>query len=136
MAYQIKSVLKDVGYQVRTQIGEHVILADEPLKAGGTDAAPNPVQYLLAALNSCLSITAKSMARKHPEIGLKKFEVTTSALVKRAPDKTSKVAEINVHFEVETELGLADQQHFMQSVIKYCTIHSSLDPAIEINFEF
>ncbi|KRM05232.1 OsmC family protein [Liquorilactobacillus ghanensis DSM 18630] len=136
MGYQIKSELKDVGYQVRNQIGDHVILADEPVKAGGTDAAPNPVQYLLTALNSCLSITAKSMARKHPQIGLKKFEITTTGTVKRFADKTSKVAEIKVHFEVETDLPLADQQHFVQSVIKYCTVHSSLDPAIEINFEY
>ena len=136
MAYEVKSVLRQIGYQVRSQTGEHVILADEPVRVGGTDAGANPVQCLLAALNSCLSITAKSIAKNHPEIGLKKFEVTSTGVVKRAADKTSRVAEITVKINLITELDCTAQDKFVKSVIKYCTIHETLAPAVEIKFEY
>jgi uncharacterized OsmC-like protein len=136
MAYEVKSFLRKVGYQVLSQTGEHVILADEPVRVGGTDAGANPVQYLLTALNSCLSITARSIAKNHSEIGLKKFEVTSTGVVQRATDKTSHVAEIKVKIALETELDSKAQDKFVKSVIKYCTIHGTLAPAVEIKFEY
>lgn len=135
MAYEVRSILKQVGYQVRSQTGEYTVLADEPVRAGGTAAAPNPVQYLLVALNSCLAITAESIAKNHPEIKLEKFEIVTTGKVKRFADKTSKIAAINVHFNLHTVLAPKEEKAFINSVIKYCTIHSSLDPDIQFNFE-
>ncbi|WP_281165651.1 OsmC family protein [Liquorilactobacillus sicerae] len=135
MAYEVKSILKQIGYQVRSQTGEYTLLADEPVRAGGTAAAPNPVQYLLMALNSCLAITAESIAKNHPEIKLEKFEIITTGKVKRFADKTSKVAAINVHFYLRTALDPKKERTFINSVIKYCTVHSSLDPEILFDFK-
>lgn len=44
------------------QVRQFTIPADEPAALGGTDTAPNPVEYVLAALASCQEITYRIYA--------------------------------------------------------------------------
>ncbi|MCW4399769.1 OsmC family protein [Lentilactobacillus parabuchneri] len=48
--YIISSKLRKVGAQVDTKTGIHQFIVDEPIAGHGTDAGPNPVQYLLSAV--------------------------------------------------------------------------------------
>src|SRR5207247_5401004 len=43
--------------------GAHQLRADEPVDVGGSDAAPGPYDYLLAALGACTSMTVGLYAR-------------------------------------------------------------------------
>ena len=43
------------------QVGEHLLLGDEPREAGGEGQGPDPYGFLLAALGSCISMTSRSM---------------------------------------------------------------------------
>ena len=40
------------------------IIVDEPESLGGTDVAPNPVEYVLAALAGCLNVTGCLVAKE------------------------------------------------------------------------
>lgn len=42
----------------------HSFITDEPLDAGGEDAGPDPYTLILAALGSCISMTARLYARR------------------------------------------------------------------------
>ncbi|WP_057896437.1 OsmC family protein [Liquorilactobacillus oeni] len=136
MAYKIKTELRDVGAQVKVQVREHTFLADEPVRLKGTDAGPNPVEYFLSALGSCLSITAADIAKHHPEIKLKKFETEINGRVRRFSDKTSKIDQITIKFNLDSSLEKKREDAFIKSVIKYCTVHSSLNADIEIKYLF
>ena len=37
-------------YQQEVIVGEHRLLADEPVAAGGADAGPAPLEYVMAGL--------------------------------------------------------------------------------------
>ncbi|KIL75005.1 OsmC family protein [Bacillus badius] len=54
------------------------ILTDEPETLGGTDQAPNPVEYLIGAAGSCFAITFEVMASEKG-IPLKSVDVEIKA---------------------------------------------------------
>src|SRR6267154_761050 len=45
-------------------IGPHQLRADEPIAFGGTDAGPDPYEFLLAALGACTGITVRMYAER------------------------------------------------------------------------
>jgi putative redox protein len=52
------------GLKQDIRIGPHVLTADEPTSAGGTDSGPTPYDLLLAALGSCTAMTVSLYARR------------------------------------------------------------------------
>lgn len=50
------------GFRSTAKLREHTITIDEPEALGGTDAGPNPVELILAALGSCQEITYRAYA--------------------------------------------------------------------------
>ncbi|MGB6118193.1 MAG: OsmC family protein [Mesorhizobium sp.] len=50
------------GVDSRVSVRQFEIPVDEPAALGGTDTAPNPVEYILAALGSCQEITYRLYA--------------------------------------------------------------------------
>ncbi|TJY02910.1 OsmC family protein [Lentilactobacillus buchneri] len=134
--YIISSKLRKVGAQVDTKTGIHQFIVDEPIAGYGTDAGPNPVQYLLSAVGSCLAITANDIARKHPEIQIKKFETKTTGETTQYQDGRSAVTKIVVQIHAETNLDEAGHKAFMHSVVKDCTVHETLKHAVPIELQF
>lgn len=61
----------------RVEIGRHLLAADEPPEMGGTDSGPSPIQYMLASLGSCTSMTLRVYAaHKNWALGTIRVEVS------------------------------------------------------------
>lgn len=52
------------GFAQEIIAGSHLLTADEPVEAGGTDSGPSPYDLLLSALGSCTSMTLGIYARR------------------------------------------------------------------------
>ena len=51
-------------YQQEVIAGEHRLLADEPVSVGGADAGPAPLEYVMAGLGACTSMTLRMYAER------------------------------------------------------------------------
>src|SRR5438874_4816956 len=57
------------------EAGPHRMVADEPIRDGGTEAGPTPYDFLAAALGTCTSMTLRVVATKE-SIPLEGVEIT------------------------------------------------------------
>lgn len=70
------TVRSEEGFLQEIIAGTHSLLSDEPCKAGGADAGPDPYQLLLGALGACTSITLRMYAdRKGWTLGRVRVEL-------------------------------------------------------------
>ena len=65
------------GPLAETLIGDHNLLLDQPVGAGGTNRGPTPVDAFLATIGSCLGTVARIVARQK-KITLHKMEFKVS----------------------------------------------------------
>ena len=59
--FESTSALQE-GLRSEVQLREHRLTVDEPPQFGGSDAGPNPVELVLAALGTCQEITYRAYA--------------------------------------------------------------------------
>lgn len=129
--YQVTSNMRPSGYQVMIKAGQHQYLADEPVPAG-TDAGPNPVQYLIGALNGCLTISAKALAKKH-KIDLKDVKVTSKGTVSNLGGGRTAVTSIDTSIDFVGDLSDEQKQDLLENTLRVCTVHESLTGGIKMN---
>ena len=115
-------------YQQDVMVGQHHLLADEPVEAGGADAGPAPFEYLQAALGSCTSMTVRMYAERK-EWPLTRISV---ALTHEKVDfEGSKRDLINRTITLEGDLTQEQRQRLLDIANK-CPVHRALSQPLLI----
>ena len=52
------------GYQQRIRLGDHLLVADEPVSLGGQNAGPPPYGFVLGGLAACTAMTLEMYATR------------------------------------------------------------------------
>ena len=69
-------------YQQEVIVGQHRLIADEPVSVGGADAGPAPLEFVMAGLGACTSMTVRMYAeRKEFPLTRIQVDVTHEKLV-------------------------------------------------------
>lgn len=116
--------------------GKHRLLADEPVSAGGSDAGPDPYDYLLAALGVCTSMTVGLYARRK-QMPLENITVSLRHSRIYAKDceecetKEGMLDRINVELDLTGPLS-AEQHDKLMEIAAKCPVHSTLTSEINI----
>lgn len=117
-------------YQRTIHVGRHALIADEPVSAGGGDAGPAPIDYLLAALGACTSITLRMYAeiKKLPVTDIH-VELTHEKIEIEGKGKTERIERtITLTGDLTPE-----QRTRMLEIANKCPMHRTLRSDIQID---
>ena len=51
-------------YQQELIVGQHRLIADEPVSVGGADVGPAPLEFVMAGLGACTAMTVRMYAER------------------------------------------------------------------------
>jgi len=109
----------------------HMLLADQPARSGGQDAAPTPTELLVAALASCVAFYAGRYLVRH---GLEREGLHVTAEFTMAADRPARVGAIGLRIVVPGGVP-AERRAALLAVASHCTVHNTLrqEPGIAID---
>jgi len=124
------------GFLQEVVSGKHNLRADEPVSAGGSDAAPGPYDYLLIALGVCTSMTVGLYARRK-EWPLENVIVSLRHSRIHAKDceecETKEGMLDRIDTEIELTGSLSAEQHAkLIEIAAKCPVHRTLKSEINI----
>jgi putative redox protein len=124
------------GYVTEIMARGHLLIADEPASAGGTDAGPTPYDLLLASLGACTAMTLRIFAdrRGWPLEGVTIRLWQNRVYEKDCEDCADKAVGID---QVEREIDLAgplteEQQEGLLQIADRCPVGQTLGRGIRI----
>jgi putative redox protein len=123
-------------YAQRVHLGEHVIIADEPAKAGGGDRGPTPYDLLLSALGTCTSMTIRMYADRkgwplhHVSVHLSHEKIHATDC-KECDKEDGKVDRMTREIRLQGPLD-GDQRARLLEIADRCPVHRTLEGEKEI----
>ncbi len=118
------------GEQYEVQVRGHRVRVDQPVDAGGTDAAPTPTELFVASLATCVAFYSGRYLTRH---GYSRDGLGVAVDYQMAADRPARVTAIQLRLRVPADLP-AERRPALQAVAAHCTVHNSLTqpPAVTI----
>jgi putative redox protein len=125
---ELRVVLEE-GDRFRLDLGDHELVVDQPLSAGGTDAGPTPTDLFVASLAACSAFYAGRFLRRHG-IDPTGLEVGYAFRMGRRPARVEVV-----DLELRTPTLPPGMDRRLRAVVEHCTVTNSLASPPAINLE-
>ena len=125
------------GYRADIRARTHAFATDEPRDVGGTDVAPTPYEYLLAALGGCMALTLRMYAdRKGWPLQGARVRLRTARV--HADDcascETTSVGPHRLERRVELDGPLSEeQQRRLLQIADRCPVKQTLERGLRID---
>ncbi|WP_069806840.1 CatA-like O-acetyltransferase [Vulcanisaeta thermophila] len=123
--------------KIEASIRNFKVIVDEPEEAGGTNTAPNPIEYLLLALAGCMNVTIRKIAKERGiKIDTMQLTITGSLNPARFGGivKTGRAGLTRIR--IELSISTTAPKDVINSIIKEaeerCPVHDTLAQGTQI----
>lgn len=128
--YEVTSSLGDQEWQINNQARQHNFVCDD-IHEDGSDAGPNPVEYLTGAVNSCITMST-GMVIKSRQLPIKNVHLNTTVTTKDLGYSRSIVESMTIEVGMTTDLSTEEQQKFVDHVLDVSTVYQTVKKAVAI----
>jgi uncharacterized OsmC-like protein len=125
---ELRATLAGGGFRVAVRTAKHEWVLDEPADEGGTDAGPTPVEAMLGALLSCLTLSFQFFA-KRKGIPIERIEGWVAANEERFVDA------IAVELQVWSPAPEAEVRALLPRAEQGCFVSRLLRPDLAYSIE-
>jgi uncharacterized OsmC-like protein len=115
------------------------LIVDEPESLGGTDLAPNPVEYILAGYAGCINVVAHIVA-KELNINLKNLEIGIDGdldpgrLFGTSFKERAGYSNLKVRLKTSTKINKGIQIKWLKEIELRCPVNDNLSNKTPISF--
>jgi putative redox protein len=122
------TVTHEGGTRFGIRVRGHDFVVDQPVRAGGTDAAPTPTELFIASIAGCAAFYGRTyLARR----GLPdRVDVDVRWEIALKPDRVT-----NVSLVVEAPGVPAERMDAFRRVLEGCLVHNTLERGCDIHIE-
>ena len=120
--------LGSTDFDMKAQVRQHTLTADEPATNGGQDKGPAPKEFLCIALATCTTATLK-MYMNHKKLTVNKLLVDVELVI--TEDKRN-IFKRKLH--IDSPLDAAQRERLVQ-IANTCPVHKILSQANTVETE-
>jgi len=127
---KVESVL-DAKFKLESLVHGHKVIVDQPANAGGTDAGPTPLDYLLVSLAGCIGTIARiiAMQRRITLRGMKitaEGDINVDGLLGKPTDDPVGFKEFRILVDVDADMTAEEKEAFVHEVDARCPVSFNL----------
>jgi len=110
------------GDRFELQVGDHLLVTDQPVTDGGTDQGPTPTELFVASLAACVAFYAGRFLARH-DLGPDGLRVECEFAM--SADRPPRVASIALRLVTPQPLP-DNRRKALLAVVDHCTVHNSI----------
>jgi uncharacterized OsmC-like protein len=118
------------GMRFAARVRSHIVVTDQPERAGGQDSGMTPVELLGASLGSCIALYVQQFCHAR---GLQ-YEGMQVEVEQRSERNPSRVGEFVVRVVMPTDLP-GHYLEMLERVVRSCPAHNTLAGGAAMNIE-
>lgn len=127
-------------FKMESRIRDHVVYIDQPKPAGGEDAGPTPLEYLLLSLAGCVGSIGRIVANQQ-RLPLRCMEIRvvgeldTDTLMGKSRENRAGFSGIWVMVKIDGDMSREEKQKFLDEVESRCPVSDNLKAMTEVSVE-
>ncbi|WP_417223550.1 OsmC family protein [Amphritea sp.] len=126
------------GCQINADIRGHKVTIDQPIKAGGSDAGPTPLEFFLFSLGGCIASIAR-LAATQQKIELRGMDIEVDGTMNPA-GLLGKPTEVRIGFQsivvkatIDADLTDVEKAKFFKEVCHRCPLDDNIMLETEVS---